>query len=191
MTYAELLSSYLSYFTDHQLDPVIEAGMISVYSMHAPGTRVWSVQLTETPECLHITGDVLHGRDAKTAAGLSLAWFRGATSPNYIAEKFDLELVWQPDLAKQFLVEAAEAYEDDPKMTAAFKQASAWIGRSDHWHWAQGAAEFNEALEEAGFDVLGDFDGTPGFGPRIEDLAMLEAVRSTFVRLWEARCLRA
>ena len=119
-----------------------------------------------------ITGDV--PAEALTAAK-SLAWFAGASSPRYLAEKFGIQRSWDRDAACAEILRWA----DEPD-SGLDPEALREITRTPSDGPLHDEVAFYEGLSDAGACLA---DGLPGYVLPPTEMAMLEAIRRTYVRL--------
>lgn len=178
--YASLLANYEGHMANHVRTVVVETDTVRCYRFGAPGTRMWSFQVTETPEGLHICGDV---PQEPLTVRETLGWFLGATSQKYMASRVGLQKAWDWKAARDALqdeaatLEACELSDADAAHAAKLREVADEIREPDHE--MLGAFALNDALTDIGYDTS---DGLPGYRYPPETLAMLEAIRRTVVR---------
>lgn len=176
--YEGLLANYEANMVEHVRTVVIEAEQVKCYRFGKPGTRIWSFQVTETPEGLHLCGDVPH--NALTARK-SFAWFLKATSRDHLAEKFGIKKVWDWKTAREVLLkEADQEGWTNPSFAEKIREVAEDLGDPDHE--VVGAFALYDALSNIDYETG---DGIPGYRLPPEIMAMIEAIRRTCVRCVE------
>lgn len=175
-----LLANYESNMAEHVMTVVAETDAVKCYRFGKPDTRVYSFQVTETPEALHICGDV---PSEPLTACKSFAWFLDASSPDYLAEKFRIEKVWDWESAREDLLAESEGitrdagYNERVAFAEKLIEVAEDLGPPDHE--AIGAFALCDALNDIGYETG---DGIPGYRLPPERMAMIEAIRRTCVR---------
>jgi hypothetical protein len=87
----------------HVLKCILDTEKVKVFRMYRPGTGIYRVQITFTPEGTAIQGDICLGRNQHgvcSSMGYGLSWFSKKLGEGYLCEKF-LRKEWQQDVAEE------------------------------------------------------------------------------------------
>lgn len=97
----------LRQFKDHKLTLELYTPTYKAWLLAVPDTINMSTRIVETPEGFCIIGDYSPGghgqRGVVSDIGYGAAWFAGATSHNYLAEKFNVPSVFSRDKATMWV----------------------------------------------------------------------------------------
>lgn len=169
-----------------QLVPVVETDNVKSYYMRKPGTGLYRVLLTFTPEGICIQGDVTPECNGSVSCmGYGLDWFLnrngGKSLDTYMCEKF-LQRKWVPDLA----ADAMERPEYEFRRAATTPEQIEGLDQlceeiRDGGVSAEGTYH---SLEDLGFIDVAD---VPGFGYDPIEAGVLCAIQQRFAELWAER----
>lgn len=189
MNYDETLNLCRGYVKDHVLSIELDTPRYKAFRMAKPGTRVHSVLLMFTPECITLSGDyqVRQAGAVSSCGGLDLEWFVGQLGSSYLASKF-LQERWVPAYCAAALRDQAtrqdEHAKDDPgsadfcnRQAAALRELADRIEREDLDERTVG-----EELQEIDETLLED--GTPGYDYDLMEQASLVAIQEKFAELY-------
>lgn len=192
----------------HQLKCLCYTESVKVFLLHRPNTGIMRVQLSFTPEGIHLTGDVCLGRDLSgigTQHFKPLGWFANpdlGKSYGYLCEKF---------LYKQFQQEkAVEDARFNAEHYASMAADETWDDEERQTYrtlagsWLQFAVELQRCNDDVDaqhcaygyYGELDDPDAFEGLGmdyPR-EDAGWLCAIQEKFAELfakWTPPCCDA
>lgn len=195
MTYEQTLALCRSYVAEHQLTCELDTPKYKGYRMAKPGTRMYCVLLTFTPESITLSGDyrVTNDRAVSSDPGLDLGWFAGQLGSDYLASKF-LRHRWVPEACAKAIEEHAEELERE----------SGKQGGTGHHEHAVHLAEKSKTLREIASNCTSDADlhdvhdqleavapslvdeGMPGYTYDYMERASLTAIQEKFAELYKA-----
>lgn len=162
-----------------------------LYCFFIPGVRpAQSFRLAFVTDHVMVYGDLSPGRrvhDNKgiiSTAGYGRAWFVNATSPDYLAEKFGLEKVFDSASAATYLRECAAEWRTDGNGRRA-ERLEELAERAESVDQADVAdvADFLGEVEAADVTSSGEW----AFGHDFTNLTLLCAIQRRFRRFWLTR----
>lgn len=120
MTYEETLALCRGFVAELQLTCELDTPKYKAFRMAKPGTRMYCVLLTFTPEGITLSGDyrVTNDRAVSSDPGLDLAWFAGELGSDYLASKF-LRERWVPEQCVKEIEELADECNSDARAARA------------------------------------------------------------------------
>lgn len=183
MSYVQ--AHFVESLKDHQLECILNDKKtgISVWNMRRPGTRMYGVQITFSPEGIALQGDVVYGPGGglTSTCGYGLGWFSGYLSEDYLCEKF-LQKQWVAEYAAEELEEELKNPEDyaiDEKMIEPLKNIISQLGEV-----IETGTQLWEALDDIDYCID---DGPPGWGYGPVEAMALCSVQQKFAELYKLR----
>jgi len=189
-------------FAGHTLATVADDGPVYCWRLECePGRRTYMVEITSTPEGIHITGDTIPAHDrGGVIARQSLEWWAGELDADYLAGKF-LKREWTVEAAQQHLdsliakldASGIDGLDDAHQMATELRRIKA-----DQPEVFDSAASWQKVLHDRIDEMvhgIGRFDDPmidaddayPSHEHRRSDAALLAAIHSRFRTLFMER----
>lgn len=173
------VQSYEMSLASLQLQCVCATKNVRSFRMAKHGTRINSVQITETREGLVIQGDLCPGRHGVCSdPGYDLDWFARSSSPSYLAEKF-LTKCFVPEGAADRIEEYLEdsRLDDDARRRIEAMARSVLAGEVG----LNDIVEFYQSMRWDVCDIQNDYP--------IRDYALLSCIQKRFEELYQGELL--